>query len=637
MKDNIHFKISLLLLLIVLIYFISRFIFYLFNFSYFNENSFIEILPLFFYGLRFDFSAIFSINCLVILLLLLPLKITSNKIYLYSVSFVFVFLNSIALLFNTIDFVYFSFINTRTTAEIFNYLTISKDIIIVMPSFLKDFWYVPVLLLILMWLLWQLFIRIFRSSTPSNYPLKNILKRVISIIIWLFVSVVFIRGGFQLRPITIASASHYADVKYLPLVLNTPFSIIKTIGRQSITYNVYFNSEQEINTFYNAYKESDNKRSFKSYNVVIFILEGFSKEHIGSLNKDLEDGTYKGYTPFLDSLMTYSLVFGNAYANGKRTIDAPPAILSSIPNLMSTAFVLSPYTCNKINSIANLLKTKGYISYFFHGGTNGTMGLDNYAKLAGFDHYYGRDEYNNDEDFDGKWGIFDEPFLQRMALELDKSPKPFLSTVFTVSSHHPYTVPERYKNTFPKGKMDIHESIAYADYALKRFFETVSATSWFDNTLFVFTADHTSEAYHDSYKTKVGVYAIPIFFYLPHSELIKNHSKIAQQTDIMPTILGILNFDTDYIAFGASLLDSTQEGFSVNYSDGVYQIIINNYLMIFDGKESIALYDTKEDTLLRNNIINTTDSRTLMTIENTLKAYIQSYQYRMINNKLSIQ
>jgi len=514
----------------------------------------------------------------------------------------------------------------------------SSDTINLLPQFIKDFWFVPFIWGLIAWALWILFSKIFPQKYFARNHTKNYFLGFFTIVLWAAISLLFIRGGFQLRPISIASASQYAPAKYIPLVLNTPFNIINTFNKEKLVLNNYFPNEKEANIFFNPVKKKSlKKEKFHNDNVVIFILEGFSKEYFGALNKELDNGTYKGYTPFLDSIIQKSLVFENGYANGKRSIDAVPAILASIPNLMNTAYVLSPYASNKINGIGSLLKTKGYTSYFFHGGTNGTMGFDNFAKLAGYDYYYGRKEYNNEADFDGKWGIFDEPFLQQMAAELNKSPKPFLATVFTLSSHHPFTIPAKYKNRFPKGTMDMHESVGYADYALRRFFQTASKMEWFKNTLFVFTADHTTEAYHEQYKTKSHLYSVPIIFFKPDSIIINISKKTAQHTDIMPTILDLLNYDKTYLSFGHSLLDTLDNSFSVNYCDGIYQIITEQYLLTFNGKESLALYDMEKDKLLENNIIKTVDFRLLESIENKLKAYIQCYQNRMINNKLTIE
>jgi phosphoglycerol transferase MdoB-like AlkP superfamily enzyme len=174
-------------------------------------------------------------------------------------------------------------------------------------------------------------------------------------------------------------------------------------------------------------------------NVMIIILESFGKEYIGYFNKG------KGYTPFLDTLFTKSLVFKYSYANGKRSIDAMPAVLASIPALMSVPYVNTSYQSNNISSIGKLLNKEGYYTAYFHGGRNGTMAFDNFINVSGFGKYYGMNEYPDKSDFDGGWGISDEPFEQFMVREISRNKQPFCVALFTLSSHQPYHFPAKYK------------------------------------------------------------------------------------------------------------------------------------------------------------------------------------------------
>jgi phosphoglycerol transferase MdoB-like AlkP superfamily enzyme len=368
----------------------------------------------------------------------------------------------------------------------------------------------------------------------------------------------------------------------------------------------------------------------------VIILESFSKEYIGGLNKTIDNGRYKGYTPFLDSLIKESLVFTSAFANGKRSIEAIPAVLAGIPSLMNDAYITSMYAGNNINSIASVLKKRNYSSAFFHGGTNGTMGFDAFAKLASFDKYYGRTEYNNDKDYDGKWGIFDEPFLQYMAGVLDKSPKPFIAGVFTLSSHHPYKVPDKYASIFPKGKLPIHQSIYYSDYSLRKFFNKLSQMSWFDSTLFVITADHTSELSFPQYETRVGMYCVPIIFYQHNSGLKGNCETVIQQADITPTILDYLNCDVPFVAFGESALDSSENHFAISFVNETYQLIYKNYALVFDGTKGVSLYDRAKDTLMKNNLIESSPA-VKKELEKEVKAIIQSYNQRLMKNDMIVK
>ena len=136
-------------------------------------------------------------------------------------------------------------------------------------------------------------------------------------------------------------------------------------------------------------------------------------------------------------------------------------------------------------------------------------------------------------------GVWDEEFFQFFANKLNTFQQPFCSAIFSVSSHHPFKVPTRYEGKFRKGPLPIHECIGYTDFSLKRFFATASKMPWYDSTLFVITADHANEPYFPEYKTNIGVYAAPVFFYKPGGSLKKAVVDIAQQIDIMPTIFGL--------------------------------------------------------------------------------------------------
>lgn len=616
---------------VYLTYSVVRLLFYILNFSHFSDLSIFELLKIFFFGLRFDSVSIIAINGLFILLSLIPYNERFGRIYHQILLYIFVVFNSIGMAANMVDCGYFRFTFSRSTFDLFNVLKLGDDFSTLLWQYVIDFWY--------LFLIWIGFIAsylyVFKKtnyiiiSTGEGKKIKrnSIITQISIALAIIFIGFIGIRGGGQLRPIGIVTAGNYTSSKHLALVLNTPFTIIKTIGKPGLSEVEYFNNTIAQSYFSSLKKPSGNP--IKKDNVIIIILESFSKEYIGSLNNN------KGYTPFLDSLIGESLVFENSFANGKRSIEGIPAILSGIPSLMNEAYITSVYSGNSIESVASLLKTKGYTSSFFHGGTNGTMGFDNFVNMAGFDNYYGRTEYDNENDFDGKWGIYDEPFLQFYANKLSTTPQPFISSVFTLSSHHPYKIPEKYKDSFISGTLKIHKSISYTDMALRKFFATASKSNWFDSTLFIITADHTSESEFPEYQSRYGMYKIPLFFYKHNSNLKGKSEIVAQQTDILPTILDYLGYDSPYICFGNNLLDSTNScHFAINYTDEVYQIISGDYSLLFDGSSAIALYNIKDDLLMKTNLLekqNAVKSKLL----NMIKAIIQNYNHRMIRNKLN--
>ncbi len=618
--------------LLVAFYSVCRLFFLIFNFSYFSDVSAISISKDFFFGIRFDLSSIVISNIIFIVLHLNPFQIFYHRYYQIFLKVLFLVVNIPLLLFICIDFGFFRFSSRHATSETFKIMSYGEDFINTMPRMVRDFWYMLLLLIVLIFLLIIFYskIRIQRKSVEEqgeNSP--SILKKIVLHGLVVTLIVIGFRGGIQYKPISIISASQYGSAKDVALILNTPFTIIKTFDKSQLTEMNYFPAE-EAKKISPVIHHFNHPEPFRNLNVIVIIMESFGKEYIGSLNHS------EGYTPFLDSLIHESLVFSNAFANGKRSIEGIPAVVAGIPSLMGEPFITSAYSGNSINSIASLLKQKGYVTSFYHGGTNGTMGFDNFTHLAGFDSYYGRREYNNDKDFDGSWGIYDGPFLQNFAKQLSTMHQPFFSTLFTLSSHHPYSIPAEFKDKFKKGTLPIHESIQYADFCLRKFFETASAMPWFDSTLFVITADHTALSEYPSYESKLGIYSIPIIFYRHDGSLKGSSGLTTQQIDILPSILDYLHFDQPFFSFGQSVFDTSASHFAINYLNDSYQYISGNYSLSLDTLKDNFLYHYSTDGLLQQNLVHT-ETVVAEKMEKRLKAFIQNYNRALVKNKMTVE
>jgi len=531
---------------------------------------------------------------------------------------------------NCIDLAYFQFTLKRTNATVFNFFggAIGNDLGRLLPLFLKEYWYVFAIWILLSFLIYYLYKKA-EKKTPLQWTTWQYGLQTLILIGFNAFAVIVYRGGFQLKPISIVSAGEYTSAKYVPFVINTPFAILKTLDVSAIepSLNWKIKDEAALKELYNPMHKAKGG-TFKKLNVFVIALESFSKEYIGALN-----GKSKGYTPFLDSLISESLTFTNAFSNGKTSIEGIPAIVSSIPTWMNEPFITSPYGSNQMNSLANLLKQQGYYSAFFHGGTDGTMGFDAFTNLAGYDDYFGRKEYNNEKDYDGNWGIWDEEFLQYTANTINKKQQPFFATVFTLTSHHPFRVPDKYKNKFKEGPLPIEKSISYTDFALRKFFESAKKMPWFNNTLFVLSADHTGISDDAYYTNDIGNYSIPIIYYMPNSQLKGFDSTITQQIDIMPSVLDFMNYPSPYFAFGNSVFDKHKQHFALTFRSDLFHLIENNYILQFDGDKATDLYHYTTDSLLKDNLYNK-EPEVSASMENKIKAIIQTYQQSLINNKM---
>jgi len=596
-------------------------LFYLFNKSYFQEINLSEFNALLFYGLRFDAFSIAATNALYILLCALPFHFYYSLLYQKITSIIFIITNTAALSLNFIDFAYFPFTQKRTTCEVANLIFGGQtEFTKLIPHFLSDFWYMVLLFVGFVWFLITIHFKIKKQEIQKTVPFSLKLSGVYVLIFLLLIgsTVLGIRGGLQRVPIVLVDAATYTEPRYIPIVINTPFSILKSAELTELTPINLF-SEGQLKTYYNPIHKADTG-TFKPLNVCVIILESFSKEFTGIGNR-------KSFTPFLDSLMKQSLLFENGIANGKTSINGIPAVIASMPCLLENQYLNSMYSNNRLQTLPNLLKQKGYYSVFFHGGTNGTMNFNSFAKLAGYDAYYGRNEYNNDEDYDGQWGIWDEPFLQKTVEEMSKLKSPFFTSIFTLSSHNPFTIPNKYTGKFPKGPYDITESIGYADYALKQFFNKAREQTWFNNTLFVITPDHTSTSNDPFYSNLIGQYSIPILFY--KSDLTpKKEGKTVQQIDILPTVLDFLNYDKPFYSFGKSMLNENRQP-CMYYSSPYFCCVKDSFFYVIKNHQFVDIYNYKNDSLLKTNLINPKENKQLL---NFCNAYIQTYTNDLINN-----
>ncbi|MDX1774101.1 LTA synthase family protein [Oceanihabitans sediminis] len=608
------------ILLVVIIYQLCRLLFLIFNFNTFNQPFFNTFLG----GLRFDLSAIAYINILFAILHCVPGKFKYSNAYQKTLKVVFYSVNLLFIITNFIDFEYYKFTGRRSTFGMITAQGMEQEISGLIVSFLMEFWYLLLLGIALAIAFYKAIPNLKLPVTEQEYSKKDYTKQTLIFIGVMGLTLVLGRGGFQKKPLRIIDSSAYGALNHSALILNTPFCILKTLNKKEVLRSPNYFSKEELDTIFSPITSIQSEHENTKKNVVLIILESFGRENLNI-----------GATPFLDSLITESYYFENGFANGKLSIDAVPSTLSSIPSLLKHSIITSNYAVNKVNALPKILKEEGYHTSFFHGAFNGSQNFDQYSKVAGFDAYFGKDEYEGPEAFDGRWGIFDEEFLQYFNKTLSTFKEPFFSTIFTISSHNPYIIPEKYTNKFPKGDTKIYETVAYSDFALKRFFDAAKKEDWYKNTFFVITADHTSAGSKNKiYNTNVGKFRIPILFLDPSNENLKGvHEKNFQQIDILPSVLDYLGISKETISFGKSY--TSDKDFVVYYLDNIYHVIEGDYYLAFNGTKSLALYNFKKDPLLQENLISM-ETEKANTLEKFIKAYIQSFNERMINNNLTL-
>ncbi|OWP83319.1 sulfatase [Flavobacterium davisii] len=623
------------ILLVYTFYSLVRVLFTLFNLKFLKIDSLEQFFKLAFHGLIFDTTAILYVNSLFILLSIFPLWINTNKGYQKLLFYVYFITNLIAYATNFIDFIYYKYIYSRTTIAILDIAKHESNKGNMFFRFIVSYWYVYLLFFItaFIWIKLYKLVKVQEEKVQHNW--KYFLTSKIGVIIILILSIGGIRGDFKksTRPINLIDANQYVSKpQHADIILNTPFALIRTFRTTTFQKVNYTINDTILNSQIQPIKQYHNYNPSKP-NIVVFITESFGREYWGCMNKNTRIPHFKSYTPFLDELAKESLIFTNAYANGSKSIHGMSSVIAGIPSFRD-AFTSSPYPNQKIQSLVSCLKELGYDTSFFHGAPNGSMGFFGFGNILGFDHYYGKTEFNDDTQHDGVWGIWDEPFMQFMKKTLDQKKTPFFSTIFTVSSHEPYIVPKKYEGKFPKGTIPIHQCVGYTDYAFKRFFEEAKKQPWFKNTLFIITADHTNLTAYPEYDKIVNRQAVPILIYKPDGSLKGENNDFAQQIDIYPTVLDMIGYSKPFRSWGRSLASKTNiSPFTINFNGNSYQLQRGNYICTFDGNQGIHFYD-KNDKALEKELTIKPNQEMLETAE-ICKALIKDYFDRIIDKKLA--
>ena len=625
------------LLLVMVLYTISRLFFFWVNVDLYPNVSVSHLLEMLAGGLRFDLTALLYLNSLYLLFVLLPLPSTirNHHNYISTAKWAFWVPNILGFIVNCMDIVYVRFTDRRTTCTVFTEFQNDGNLVSIIWQSMWQYWYVTLFGIALLTLLILCTRKQWHVATPRKTWVYYTAEIVLMLATIYFI-VIGIRGGFgkYTRPITISNAMQYTNTpQETAILLNTPFSLMKSLENTMYIHPHYFNDEEIEELFSPIHTdEIEENGRLGQVNVVVLILESFSKEYIGFYNQHI-DG-YNGFTPFLDSLLAQSVTYTHSFASGRKSIDAMPSVLSSIPMLIEP-YIVTPYSTNAVSSLAACLKKEGYATAFFHGAPNGSMGFQAYARSAGFEQYLGMDEYDGIEDFDGTWAIWDEEFLQYYARSMNQMKQPFMTAIFTASSHHPFRVPKQYEGVFPRGTQPIHQCVGYTDYSLREFFAYAKQQDWYENTLFVLTADHTNQVSLPEYATAKGIFEVPIAFYSPRwNQGNLQIQGAVSQTDIMPSVLAYLGYSKPFFAFGEDILTQEKKHpYAVCYNHPVYQLLSDSLLLQFDGKEVCAVYNHQNDPMLQYNIAEQTNTQEKETF---LRAYIQQYIYRLTTNQLTI-
>jgi len=284
----------------------------------------------------------------------------------------------------------------------------------------------------------------------------------------------------------------------------------------------------------------------KRLNVVLISVESLSGDYLGTF------GNQEKITPYLDSLVDQSLFFDKLYANGTRTVRGLEALALSVPPTPGDSLVKA-HNNENLFSLADIFNDRGYQSDFVYGGYGE---FDNMNQFFGSNGYRAVDRRDIPKNAtihgENVWGVADEDLYTLALGQMDQihaEGKPFFLHIMTTSNHRPFT--------FPAGRVKQANgtregAVAYTDWSIGDFIRRAREKSYFDDTIFVITADHCASS---AGKTSVPInrYHIPLWIYAPKQIKPQRVDRLMGQVDIAPTVLGLLNFSYRTRFFGYDL------------------------------------------------------------------------------------
>jgi len=360
----------------------------------------------------------------------------------------------------------------------------------------------------------------------------------------------------------------------------------------------------------------------KGYNIILVILESHTAAFSGYLHSDKPS-----ITPNLDRLARQGIAFTNCYANGVRSAHGISSIMMSWPNLPGLPLISRTESVNQVPSLASSLKAIGYSTLFMYGGDSQFDNMNGFFSVHGFDRVIDRKDFSPNET-GTKWGIFDHRVLNRTLEEIDRSSKPVFLTLFTTTNHQPWEIPSEYETTLPVFPDSlyrhgaVHRSMAYVDYAIGDFIEQAARRDWYNNSIFVFIADHGLNVYKSPF-AKVQNAHIPFVIYAPGLDLEpQTITRPVSQIDVAPTLLGLINYTTPFTFFGQNTL-SANTGVACKIIGGEAFWLQDDYLYYERFGQEAILYKV-EYPIENGRFERVQDSQLFNTYQQNFRSYLQT-------------
>ncbi|MDF1701250.1 MAG: sulfatase-like hydrolase/transferase [Planctomycetota bacterium] len=591
---------------LLIIYAIMRAAFLFVHREYFVGVPTTDIAMAFVHALRFDLAGLIILNIPVMILLNAPLPQIKPRWWKRITFVIFALANTAGFLLNLADLGYYPNVQRRIIFEPFDQ---TEHLLVCFPGWVEEF---PLLIFggfaVLGLLMWMLAIGARRLDRAFEET-TGIWRTHIWAAVLIVICGLGIRGGLQdgiMRPADAFSYSTHTAVG--DLTLNSTYTVLLNGFLPSFPVMKSMPEDEAVgiaralvsgrdDTWLDAahpfLRETKPEGEPRKLNVVILMQESWTAANVGPDEKGISR------TPHFDALAAQGALFTNFLATSQRSSEAVPSVITAVPAIFRRPIIGSRIELVRYRGMGDILREHGYTCSFHHGASPTIEGFRGFSKLAGFHHYYSRDDYDGEEEAeernDGKWGIFDHLFYRHAARTFDAVDGPFAGVIFGLSPHDPYRIPPSLAKQFETdtGDTAYQRHLRYSDYALHQFFEYARTRPWFENTIFLITADHTRFAPPGSLYES---FHVPLLVYAPGLVEPAVRSELTSHVDMLPTVIDLLRLPTTHASMGLSVFDQAHPHRAVVKRSGRYVIFGETYALQSDLHGTEALYAYKEDS-----------------------------------------
>jgi phosphoglycerol transferase MdoB-like AlkP superfamily enzyme len=594
-----------LFLFALLIMSLQRVILYFLNLEEFQELNEFDTFLAFINGVRIDLITLLTFTGVLFLYL------TYIEYWRKFVGVIWLLIFLIIFTINFGDTIYFPFVHRHISNEIY---LIGNDLEFILDIGEEYILEVMIYLfsLIIISYLWFKILRI-KIGRRDIALLKRILLST------LLLSLIFIgiRSKFDGKPFGISDAFIDGKVEIANLSLNGFFSIYRSSKREGFKYmesNEALKISKELisskdTEFVNS--EFPFQRRFIDLkddrpNVVILFIESLTSKYVDSFG----DGNFS-VTPFLDKLAKDGVSFKNFYANGQRSIEGVTSLLTGFPSISGIPNLGYGLELSNFSYLGDLAYKNGYRTLGMQSSKRSSFRIDQLFQLAGFHEFYGSEDMRDCIDFERDielpfGAVWDGNSLRFLSEKLKDENRPFLSLLFTASTHFPYRLPSDNFERYPHSDTGLNgylNSLNYLDSELEKFFKRSEKEKWFENTIFIVTGDHTIGKGVNFKRESFEHFQIPLIIYSPKYLKSEIRDEVSSQIDILPTVMDLANLQSNFSSFGNSLFGDRAE-FAI-LKEGTRMIFKDrdSYKNLENSVELKSLLQTFSELLERNRIL----------------------------------